>query len=672
MNTPTAKRIPVERTLHGVTWVDEYAWLRDKADPDTVAYLEAENAYAASETARLDETKQKIFDEIKTRTQEDDLSAPARRGEWWYANRTEEGRQYPILVRMRGRADGPEEVLLDLNEEAEGHDFLSVGIFSISPDQRLLAYSLDVDGSEKFTIRFKDLSTGLLLEDIIADTYYSCAWSSDSRYLFYTTIDQAHRPYKVWRHELGSSEDMEVYYEADERMFLGVGNTHDHRYILIAAASQTTSDAHYLPSDDPTGAFAPIIERKHTVEYQAEHKEGRWLIVSNDGAVNGELLSIAVHDPSDRATLIEHDLTRKVAGVLPLKDHIAVFGRSGGLTSITILAGDGARSEMPFDETVYTVSPGRNLEYDTDVLRIGYQSLVTPPRVVDVDLTTGVHTVVKEVPVLGGYDPGDYESRRDFAKAADGTSIPISIVARKGTPYPAPLLLYGYGSYELATDPWFSVARLSLLDRGAVFAVAHIRGGGEYGKPWYEAGKLQHKQTTFGDFATCARHLIDNGTARADAIVARGGSAGGLLMGAVVTQTPDLFTAIVAEVPFVDVINTMLDETIPLTVIEWEEWGNPAESDDFEWMRAYSPYDNSDGIDFPAMLVTGGLNDPRVAFWEPAKWVARMRANASHRGPLVFKTEMGAGHSGPSGRYGAWRDQAFVLAFVLDQLGLVE
>ncbi len=670
MTFPTAKRIPIEQTLHGVTWTDEYAWLRDRNDPDTIAYLEAENAYTARETAHLDDLKQAIFDEIKARTQETDLSAPAKRGDWWYASRTEEGKQYPIMVRRRGDADGPEEVLLDLNTAAEGHDFLAVGVFTVSPDQRVLAYSLDTDGSEDFTLRFKDLTTGELLADVIEHTYYSAAWSADSSHLFYTTIDDAHRPYKVWRHELGVGTDELVYHEQDERMFLGVGNSHDDRYILIAAGSQTTSDVHYLPADDPSGAFAPVLERKHKVEYHAEHKDGRWLIVSNDDAVNGRLFSIAVDDPSDSMEVIPHDLSRKVIGTLPLRDNIIVFGRKDGLTSVTVLDQSGEGSELTFDEPVYTVTPGRNLEYETSTIRLSYQSLVTSPQVLDVDLATGERTVVKQTPVLGGYDPGDYETRRDWATSPDGTAIPISVVSKKGLALPAPAVLYGYGSYEISTDPWFSIARLSLLDRGVVFAIAHIRGGGEYGKPWYEAGKLRNKDNTFKDFIAAARHLIGSGVTAPDHLVAMGGSAGGLLMGAVAIQAPELFNGIVAEVPFVDVINTMLDATIPLTVIEWEEWGNPAEADDFGWMQAYSPYDNVDGAELPAMLVTGGLNDPRVAFWEPAKWVARMRHGSSNRGPLLLKMEMGAGHAGPSGRYSAWRETAFVQAFVLDRCGL--
>ena len=676
MDTPQAKKIPVVRELHGERFTDDYAWLRDREDPDTLAYLEAENRYTAEQTAHLEALRQRIFDEIKGRIQETDLSAPARRGEWWYATKTEEGKQYPTFVRSHGAPDAPEEVLLDVNELAQGHDFVQLGGFSVAPDQRLAAYSVNNDGSEQFTLRIRELESGRDLPDRIEGTYYSLAWSADGRYVFYTTMDHAHRPDKIWRHRLGTPQtaDVMVVHEPDERLFLGVGTTHDDRYVIAEAGSKVTTHIQFIPADRPEAEFTAIRPQIHGVEYSVDHKDGRWIMVTNEDAENGKLLSVSVADPEDVVELIPHDDSKKVAGALALAGHIVVAGRKDGLSAVTIMPDDGEPFDLDFDEAVYTVGIGRNLEYDTATLRIGYQSLITPPRVIDVDLPTRSQTVVKETPVLGGYEPGDYVSHRLWAPAADGDLIPLSVVHRADLDRsgPVPLLLYGYGSYEATIDPWFSAGRLSLLDRGAVFAIAHIRGGGEMGRRWYEHGKMKHKINTFTDFVSSAEYLISEGWTTSDRLVIRGGSAGGLLMGAVATMRPDLFKAIVAEVPFVDVINTMLDETIPLTVIEWEEWGNPKQAEDYGWMRAYSPYDNTVDTEYPAMLVTAGLNDPRVAYWEPAKWVARMRAISRHRGPLLLKTELGAGHSGPSGRYDAWKDEAFVLAFVLDQMGLAD
>ncbi len=674
MHVPQAKKIPVVREIHGETFVDEYAWLRNRDDPDTLAYLEAENEHTEASMAHLRPLQDQIFDEIKSRIQETDLSAPARRGDWWYATRTEEGRQYPIFVRTHGGPEGLEQLIIDVNALAEGHEFCQLGALAVSPDQRLVAYSVNTDGSEEFVLRIRDIESGVDLPDVLEATYYSLAWSSDARHLFYTTLDHAHRPDKIWRHELGTAQtaDVTMVHEPDERLFLGVGTTQDRLFVLAVAESKTTSEVKFLPADEPEGSFSVVVPRVHGVEYSLDHKDGRWLIVTNADAVNGKLLSISVDDPDDVIEVISHDDGRKVAGVLALADHVVVGGRRDGLTSITILPGEGEHFHLEFDEPVYTVGIGQNLEYDTYTLRIGYQSLVTPARVIDVDLVTGDQLIVKETPVLGGYEPTDYVSRRLWATAADGQRVPMSVVHRADLDLsaPVPVLLYGYGSYEITIDPWFSAARLSLLDRGAVFVLAHIRGGGEMGRRWYEEGKMAAKANTFTDFIACARHMIDAGWTTSDRLIIRGGSAGGLLMGAVTTMRPDLFKAVVAEVPFVDVINTMLDETIPLTVIEWEEWGNPKQADDYGWMRAYSPYDNTTDAEYPAMLVTAGLNDPRVAYWEPAKWVARMRAIARHRGPLLLKTELGAGHSGPSGRYDAWKDEAFVLSFVLDQMGL--
>lgn len=670
MQPPVAKRDPADRTLHGETLVDEYAWLRDRDDPATLAYLEEENAYTEAATRHLATLREALFEEIRSRVQETDLSAPARRGEWWYATRTREGSSYPVYVRRRGAPEGPEEVLLDVNDLAAGHGYLRLGNVAVSTGQTLLAYSTDTDGSERYRLRIRNLASGADLPDEIPDTYYTAAWSADDRFLLYVTLDEAHRPYRVWRHELGTDPagDALVFEETDERMFLGVGTTTDRAFVLIHSGSQVTSEVLALPASDLTGRPVSVRGRTHGVEYDVDHQGGRWLVVTTDGAPNGRLLSVAVDDPADEVELIPHNPLRRVSSVLALSRHAVVSGRHDGLTALTVLGDDGVPVDLTFDEPVYTVGRGQNLEHDTATLRIVYESLATPRRIIDVDLDTGARTLVRETPVLGGYDPADYVSERTWAVAGDGTRVPVSLIRRRETPLPAPLLLYGYGAYEIPTDPWFSHARISLLERGIIFAIAHVRGGGELGKQWYEDGKLAAKENTFDDFVAAAEHLVAAGFTTPERLAARGGSAGGLLMGAVANRRPDLFAAVVAEVPFVDVLSTMLDETLPLTVIEWEEWGNPAHPDAHAWMRRYSPYDNvRPGMSYPAMLVTAGLNDPRVSYWEPAKWVARLRATATNRGPLLLKTELGAGHGGPSGRYAAWRDEAFVMAFLLDR-----
>lgn len=659
--------------MFGDTVIDDFGWLRNRESPDTQAYLTAENDYAESVLAPLASLRQEIFDEIVARTQQTDLSPPARWGEWWYATRTEEGKQYPTLIRMHGSPDGTEQVLLDANLLAEDHDYLSLAVFKVSPDHRLLAYSFDVDGSESFLLRFRDLETGQDLADEIPTTYYSGAWSSDSASYFYTTFDEAHRPDKVWMHRIGTdpATDRVAFEEPDDRMFLEVKTTTDRRFVLVTAGSQITADVHYSDAADSDPSFQPILPRIHGVQYSADHRDGRWLVVTDEEAPNGRLLSVALGDPSDRLTVIDHDPLEKVSSVKAFASHVVVSGRSDGLTTLMVLTDD-KQSELDFDEAVYTVGLDTNYEYETSVIRISYQSLTTPRQIVDVDLTTGDRTVVKEQPVLGGYERDDYVSERLWATADDGTQVPISLVRRRDLDLPAPTMLYGYGSYEVTVDPYFSIPRLSLLDRGAVFAIAHPRGGGEMGRLWYEGGKLVNKMKTFTDFVAAAQYLVDAGITRPERLAARGGSAGGLLMGAVVNLRPDLFRVVVAEVPFVDVINTMLDETLPLTVIEWEEWGNPKLEEQYRWMRAYAPYENIEsGTEYPSMFVTAGLNDPRVSYWEPAKWVAALRARTTSRGPVILKTEMGAGHGGKSGRYDAWQDEAEVLAFVLDQLGAV-
>jgi oligopeptidase B len=681
---PVARREPTERTHHGDTVVDEYAWLTEKDNPDTIAYLKAENAYTEAATEHLADLRTTLFDEIKRRTRETDLSVPTRKGGYWYYTRTVEGAQYGIQCRRAVRAgevdppstaDGTpldgEEVLLDGNALAKGHEFFALGTFDVSPDGQRLAYSTDFAGDERFTLRIKDLATGELLADEVRDVFYGSAWSADGTTLFYLTVDDAWRPHKVWRHTVGGSDDTLVYEETDERFWVGVELSRSARFVMIDAQSKITSEVRTIPADDPTAEPTLVAPRRQGIEYAVEHHGHRLLILHNDGAEDFALAYTSADAPGDWVPLIEHTPGVRLEAVDAFARHLVVSLRRDGLTGIRVVTDGSTDSyDMDFPEPIYSVGLDSNPEYDTGTIRLHYTSLVTPDSVYDYDLTTRAMTLRKQKPVLGDFDPADYRQHREWAVADDGTRVPISLVARKDVTADAPLILYGYGSYESSMDPWFSVARLSLLDRGAVFAVAHVRGGGELGRRWYDDGKLLAKKNTFTDFVACARHLVKAGWTSADRLVARGGSAGGLLMGAVANLAPEAFAGIVAQVPFVDPLNSILDPTRPLTVIEWEEWGNPLDSAEvYAYMKSYSPYENVAAVDYPAILAVTSLNDTRVLYHEPAKWIARLRAVAP-RGVYLLKTEMGAGHGGPSGRYDAWKEEAFVSAWILDRLGL--
>ncbi|MEU4642709.1 S9 family peptidase [Micromonospora sp. NPDC023814] len=689
---PTAKRVPSERTHHGDTVTDEYAWLSAKDDPATIAYLTTENAYTEARTAHLDGLRADLFEETRRRTQETDLSVPSRKGGYWYYTRTVEGQQYGVQCRRAVRdgetdppvsADGAplegEEVLLDGNLLAEGHDFFALGAFDVSPDGRWLAYSTDFSGDERFTLRVKDLSTGELLPDEVPDTFYGTAWSADASVLFYVTVDEAWRPNRVWRHTLGtpSSEDVVVHQEDDERFWVGVELTRSEKFVLVDIHSKITSEVLVIPAGNPTGAPASVAPRRQGVEYTVEHHGHRFLILHNDGAEDFALAYTSADAPGDWVPLIEHSPGTRLEAVDAFADHLVVSLRSNGLTGLRVLPiGGGDAFDIDFPEPLYSVGLDSNPEYQTRQIRLRYTSLVTPDSVYDYDLVTRQMVLRRQKPVKPGpdgraYDPADYEQHRDWTLADDGTRVPISLVCRAGTPKDgsAPCVIYGYGSYEASMDPWFSIARLSLLDRGVIFAVAHIRGGGELGRRWYDQGKLLAKKNTFTDFVACARHLVKAGWTAGDRLVARGASAGGLLMGAVANLAPDAFAGIVAQVPFVDALTSILDPSLPLTVTEWEEWGNPLDDPEvYAYMKSYTPYENVRAVDYPAILAVTSLNDTRVLYHEPAKWIARLRAVAP-QGDYLLKTEMGAGHGGPSGRYDAWREEAFINAWILDRLG---
>jgi oligopeptidase B len=689
---PSAKQIPRERTFHGDTVTDEYAWLAAKDDPDTIDYLRAENAYAEAATAGLDSLRDQIFEEIKARTQESDLSVPVRKGNWWYYSRTVEGKQYGVHCRRAVApgevipplaADGQplpgEEELLDGNELAVGHDFFSLGAFRSSPDQRWLAYSTDLVGNERFTIRIKDLETGQTLPDEIPDTFAGCAWSLDASALFYVTVDAAWRPYRVWRHRVGTpaGQDTMVFEEPDERFHVYVGLTRSERFLLIKSASVLTTEVWMCDAATPQAPFSVVTPRRQGLDYDVEDAGDRLLILHNDRAENFEIATAPVTEPAAWTPLVPHRADTRLLDVAAFADFIVVYFRRDGLTGLRMLRRDGSGEyEIVFPEPVYRVGEGANPEYQASRFRLAYTSLVTPGSVYDCDMATGELTLLKRQPVLPSpageeYRPEDYEQHREWAVGADGTRIPISLVCRRGTPRDgsAPALLYGYGSYEISRDPSFSIPVLSLLDRGFVYAIAHIRGGGEMGRSWYTDGKLLRKKNTFTDFIACAQHLMRQGWTSSDRLVARGGSAGGLLMGAVANMAPEAFAGIVAQVPFVDALTTILDPSLPLTVTEWEEWGDPLHDPEvYAYMKSYTPYENVTGQVYPPIFALTGLNDTRVTYHEPAKWIARLRSLAKG-GPFLLKTEMEAGHGGRSGRYDAWREEALVLAWIVVTAG---
>jgi oligopeptidase B len=674
---PQAPRRPTSLRVHGDERVDDWYWLRDRDDPEVTAYLEAENAYTDALTAHTAHLQEQLYEEIRARIQETDETAPVPHGGHWYFRRTIEGLQYPIHCRRAGTPDGPELVLLDENELAKGHDYFRLGVLTVSPDHAKLAYSVDTTGGERYTLRIRDLDSGRDLPDEIPNTYYALAWSSDSRTVFYTRPDEAMRPYQLWRHVLGTAaaEDVCVYEEPDERFFLSVERTRSGAFVVMDLESMITSEVHVLPAGDPEGQFRIVEPRRQGVEYSLDHRGDCFYLVTNDEAPNFRLMAAPVDTPGREhwRELVAHREDVRLLGVDAFARQLALYERADALRRIRVVdpeTAEGDPIEQP--EPVYMTARGDNPEFETDELRFLYTSLVTPPTVVDYDVRSGARMVRKQEHVLG-YEPERYATVRMWASAPDGERVPMSLVFRRDRPQePGPSLIVGYGAYESSTDPVFSTAHVSLLDRGFAVAIAHVRGGGELGRRWYEHGKLEHKRNTFTDFVACAELLVAEGWTSPAQLAARGGSAGGLLMGAVLNLRPDLFGAVVAEVPFVDVVTTMLDGSLPLTVIEWEEWGNPNDSRFYEAMKAYSPYDNVEAKDYPPMLVTAGLNDSRVAYWEPAKWVARLRATKTDANPLLLRTRLGAGHSGPSGRYERWHEEAFVFAFLLDALGAAD
>ncbi len=694
---PRAPRRPEVLEHAGHQRVDDWYWLREREDPAVLTYLAAENEYARALLAPFEPLRDRIDAEIKGRVRETDTSAPARHGQWEYFRRTLQGREYPVHCRRRVGVPGlpdpdaapgstpGEQVVLDENSLAVGHDYFALRGFAVDPDDRLLAYATDVTGGERSTLRVRDLDGGTDLPDVVTDVYYGVAWANDRRSILYVRTDDAVRPHQVWRHELGTAagDDVLVYQEDDERFYVGLARTRSGRVVLIESASKLTSEVHLLDADDPTRPPVVVMPREHGVEYHVEHHidgdghERLFALTNAGGALNFTLVSAERSaTPADWAAWHEVIAPRadvRLEAVDAFASHLVLTERVDARAGLRLVSlADGTTTPVAAMAEVATSWLGPCREFETTTVRTVSTSLVDPVTDLDVDLATGRQVVVKVQPVAD-HDPGRYESHRLWATAPDGTGVPISIVYPQGTARDgsSPLLLYGYGSYEYSIDPTFSVTRLSILERGCAFAIAHVRGGGELGRTWYEQGRLEHKANTFTDFIACAEHLVDEGYTAPDRLVARGGSAGGLLMGAVANLRPDLFRAVVAEVPFVDCLTTMLDASLPLTVTEWEEWGNPGTDERaYADLLAYSPYDNVHDQRYPAILATAGLNDPRVQYWEPAKWVAKLRTLNRSDAPILLKTELGAGHHGLSGRYERWREEALILAFVLGQMGV--
>ncbi len=688
---PMAKKVAKVDTLHGDKLADDYFWLRDRKDPEVKAYLESENAFADTFMKPTESLQAKLYAEMLGRIKETDLSVPYRQGDFFYYSRTEKGKQYPIYCRKKAGVGGPqgsppdspaleapEQVMLDLNELARGERFMSVAELEVSDDGNLLAYTTDNVGFREYRLHVKDLSTGKDFPESV-EKVSSAAWAADNKTLFYTVDDHAKRPYRLYRHELGGDPktDALVYEERDEMYRVNVHRSRSRKVLFLVSGSHTADEWRFLQADRPTGAFTTISPREKEHEYAVEHRGDRFYIRTNKDCRNFRVVTAPVAGPGQESwkELLPCRPAVMVSGLDLFAGHAVVLEREDGLPRIRVIdLATSAQHRVDFGEPVYAVGPQSNAEFDTRFFRFGYQSFTTPQSVFDYDMASKERKLLKRTEVLGGYDPDRYQSERRYATAKDGTKIPISVVYRKGflADGKAPLWLNGYGSYGAPSFATFNSSRFSLLDRGFVFAIAHIRGGGEMGKPWHDAGKMMSKKNTFTDFIAVAEQLIADKYTSKDRLVIEGGSAGGLLMGAVTNMRPDLFKIVVTRVPFVDVINTMLDESLPLTVGEFEEWGNPKKKEEYDYIKSYSPYDNLAAKAYPTILVKTSFDDSQVMYWEPAKYVARLRSLKTDRNPLVFKINMAGGHGGSSGRYDRLKELAFDYAFVFRELGIAD
>ncbi|MBI5472015.1 MAG: S9 family peptidase [Ignavibacteriae bacterium] len=674
---PRAKAKLVKLEKHGHVRNDFYFWLRERDNPDVIKYLNAENDYTDAVMASTKQLEETLFAEIKSRIKQADLSVPYKLDDYYYYTRFDEGKEYPIYCRKRGSLDAAEEIMIDGNALAEGHDFFNIGSAAVSFRQDLLAFTIDTVGRRVYTVRFKNLTTGQFVDDVIPSTTANVAWANDNTRLFYTRQDpQTLRPCRIYRHTLGAdqSQDVLVYEEQDETFGCGIFRTKSKRYLMIASHHTISSEYRYLDANTPQGQFQIFLPRKRNHEYSVDHYEDFFYIRTNDNAKNFQLMKTPVSDTRMSAwkNVILHRNNVLLEDFEIFKDYLVVAERRNGLRHLRILPWSGANEHtVQFDEPAYAASLGTNPDFNTQILRYNYQSLVTPASVFDYDMAKRTRTLLKQEEVVGGYDQTQYLSERLHAQADDGTLIPISIVYKRGAERNGsnPLLLSGYGAYGISTEATFSSARLSLLDRGFMYAIAHVRGGEELGREWYEDGKLLKKKNTFTDFINCGEHLVAEKFTRPEKLFAIGGSAGGLLIGAVINMKPQLFNGAIAVVPFVDVVSTMLDETIPLTTGEYDEWGNPNEKKYYDYMFSYSPYDNVQAKAYPNVLVMAGLHDSQVQYWEPAKWVAKLRAMKTDGNLLLLKTNMEAGHGGASGRFRKLRETALQYAFMLRLVG---
>ncbi len=678
MDAPKASIRKKELTLHGHTRQDDYYWLNERENPDVIAYLEAENAYTKAMMGHTEAFQEKLFNEMVARIKQTDISVPCLDNGYYYYTRFEEGKEYPVYCRKKGGLDAEEEIILDVNEMAHGYAYFDVGSYRVSEDNRLLTYSVDHVSRRIYTIYFKDLTTGEILEEKIANTSGNMAWANDNRTLFYSTKDESLRSDKIWKHRLGDAinTDVLVYHETDVTYNTSIYKSKSRKYLIIGSGSTLSDECRILWAGNPDGDFKVFQPRQKGLEYDIAHVEGKFYIRTNHLAVNFRLMETPEHltGIENWTEVIPHREETLVEDFDVFNDFLVIQERKDGMKTLRMFYENGPDFYLDFDEQAYTVTIGENAEMDSHVVRYNYTSLTTPMSVYDFNLKTKQHTLKKRQEVMGGYNPADYYTERLKATASDGARIAISLVRRKDIDMSGkvPLLLYGYGSYGYSMDPYFSSIRLSLLDRGFIFAIAHIRGGEEMGRKWYEEGKLLNKKNTFTDFIACGEFLVEKGYTTPGQLYAMGGSAGGLLVGAVINMRPDLFNGVIAAVPFVDVVTTMLDESIPLTTGEYDEWGNPNDPVYYDYMLSYSPYDNVKPVNYPALLVTTGLHDSQVQYWEPAKWVAKIRETKTGGESLYLWTNMDYGHGGASGRFERYRETALEYAFLLDLEGIME